>query len=93
MIFNIYDLFQLIGGLIISIGYLPQLIQIIKTKSVQDLNIQTFVSIFLSIVFFEVYAIHLVFTGSGLMFLVTNTASLILSGTLCFLILLYRNKK
>ena len=89
MIFNIL---QLIGGLILSFGYIPQIIQIIKTKSVNDLNLKTFLSVFIGILFMEIYAINLVINKVGYMFLVTNSMSLILTGLMCILIIKFRNK-
>ncbi len=89
----IFNLLQLIGGIILTIGYIPQITQILKTKSVEDLNLTTFSSIFIGVGLMEIYAINLVLTGSGLMFLITNSMSLILAGIMVFLILLYRNKK
>ncbi len=86
----IFDIIQLIGGVILTIGYIPQIKQILKTKSVTDLNFQTFLLIFLGILCMEIYAINLVVNNSGHMFLVTNTMALILSGFVCFLILKYR---
>jgi len=89
MIFNIL---QLIGGLILSFGYIPQIIQIIKTKSVNDLNLKTFLSVFIGILFMEIYAINLVINKVGYMFLVTNSMALILTGIMCILIIKFRNK-
>ena len=37
----IFDLLQLAGGFILSFGYVPQIIQIIKTRSASDLNLKT----------------------------------------------------
>jgi MtN3 and saliva related transmembrane protein len=87
MIFNIL---QLLGGLILSFGYIPQIIQIIKTKSVKDLNFKTFLSVFVGILLMEIYAVNLVLCGSGAMFLVTNTMALMLTGIMVGLILAYR---
>ena len=89
MIFNIL---QLIGGLILSFAYIPQIIQIIKTKSVNDLNLKTFLSVFIGILFMEIYAINLVINKVGYMFLVTNSMALILTGLMCILIMKFRNK-
>ena len=89
MIFNIL---QLIGGLILSFGYIPQIIQIIKTKSVNDLNLKTFLFVFIGILFMEIYAINLVINKVGYMFLVTNSMALILTGLMCILIMKFRNK-
>lgn len=89
-----FDFLQLAGGLILSVGYVPQIIQIIETKSVKDLSIKTFLSIFIGILLMEIYAAHLVFWQSaGHAFLITNTASLILSSIVVFLIVKYKNKK
>jgi len=89
---NIYDILQLIGGLILAIGYTPQLIQIIKTKSVEDLNLNTFLSIFIGIALMEIYSVNLVKHGSGTAFFITNSLSLFIAGLMCFLILKYKNK-
>ena len=88
----IFDLLQLIGGIILSFGYIPQIAQIIKTKSVNDLNLKTFLSVFIGILFMEVYAVNLAVNKTGYMFLITNSMALILSGIMCILILKFRNK-
>lgn len=86
-----FDILELIGGFIISFAYIPQLRQIIRTKSVSDLNLKTFVFIFIGVVCMELYAINLYFAhNSGGMFLVANTMSLSASGSMCALILKYR---
>lgn len=84
---NVFDILQLIGGIILAIGYIPQIIQIIKTKSCSDLNITTYVLLMLGIGLMEIYAMKLVLSsGYGLMFLVTNTISLFMVGVVNFLI-------
>lgn len=88
---NIFGLFQLIGGIIMSVGYIPQIKQILKTKSSEGLNIKSFGMIFTGIVLYEIYAVSLVVTErSGHMYLVTNSVSTILSGTMCLLIKIFR---
>lgn len=90
---NIFDLLQLIGGFILCVGEVPQIMQMVHTKSVQDLNFATFASIFLGVLLMEIYAIHLVVVcNAGLMFLITNSLSLLLAGIICVLILRYRSK-
>ena len=63
-----YDIIQIVGGIIISVGYLPQIIQILKTRSVQDLNLNTYAMIFLGICLMEIYAINLVLSGRAMPF-------------------------
>ncbi len=89
---NIYDILQLIGGLVLAVGYVPQLIQIAQTKSVEDLNLNTFLSIFIGIGLMEIYSFNLVKHGSGTAFLITNSLSLFIAGLMCVLILKYKNK-
>ena len=88
----IFDILQLIGGLILSFGYIPQIIQIFKTKSVNDLNLKSFLFIFIGILFMEIYAVNLIINKVGYMFLVTNSMALILTGIMCILIIKFRNK-
>lgn len=91
---NIFGLFQLIGGIIMSVGYIPQIRQIIRTKSSEGLNMKTFAMIFAGILLYEIYAISLVLKdSSGYMYLLTNTISMILSGTMCLLITVFKPRK
>jgi len=84
---------QLIGGIILAVGYIPQIKQIIRTKSCKDLNAKSYLLIFLGVALMEVYAVDLVIKGSGLMFLITNSAALAINGLLCVLILYYRKDR
>ena len=91
---NLFGLFQLIGGIIMSVGYIPQIAQILRTKSSEGLNIKSFGMIFAGILLYEVYAISLVvLESSGIMYLITNSISTFLSGLMCLLIKIYENKE
>jgi len=85
-----FDTLQLIGGLILAFGYIPQIVQIIRTKSCKDLNLKSYLLVFLGVALMEVYAVNLALNGSGGMFLVTNSMALLINGVLCGLILAYR---
>lgn len=85
-----FDALQLAGGIILSVGYIPQIIKLIKTKSSRDFNLKTFLMVLFGITFMEVYAVNLTMNGSGAMFLVTNTMSLIIQIVLVTLIYKYR---
>jgi MtN3 and saliva related transmembrane protein len=89
----LFALFQLIGGVILSFGWIPQIVQIIRTKSVKDLNQKTFWLLFAGIGLMEVYAVSLALDGVGYAFLITNTMSLVLIVFLLALILMYRGKE
>ncbi len=90
MLFNVL---QLIGGIMLSFGYIPQIIQIVKTKSTEDLNMKTFVMTLIGISLMETYAINLVVHGSGIAFLITNSLSLITAAVIVILMITYRRKK
>ena len=87
-----FDALQLIGGAIMSFGQIPQILQILKTKSAKDLNLNTFAMMFTGILLMEIYAVNLVLNGSGGAFLITNTISLIASSIMVSLILKYGRK-
>ena len=86
-----FDTLQLLGGIILSVGYIPQIIKLIKTKSAEDFNVKTFIIVWIGIFFMEIYAVDLSIGGSGLMYLITNTMSLLVQSVLVVLILKYRN--
>lgn len=90
---SFYDALQLIGGLILAIGYIPQIYQLIKTKSSRDINLKTYLMMSLGVGLMEIYAVNLVFSGSGLMFLITNTISLLCAITVSMLVIIYRKDK
>lgn len=87
-----FDILQLGGGIIMSFGQIPQIVQILRTKSAADLNLKTYIMMFTGISLMEVYAINLVIQGSGGAFLATNSFSLITSGIMIVLILKYGKK-
>lgn len=88
-----FDYLQLLGGFVLALGYIPQIIQIITTHSCRDLNLRTYLAMVLGIGLMEVYAINLVLNESGLMFLITNSVSLLLVIFICLLIIAMRKVK
>lgn len=89
-----FNILQFIGGIILSVGYLPQIYKIYKTKSVRDFSRMYVGGIFVGIIFMEAYAVYMYFVmGTAGAFLVTNTISLILSGIEFLLINLYWNRE
>lgn len=87
----VIDILQFIGGIILSIGYIPQLRQIIKTKSVKDLNITYLKSLVVGIGLMEIYAVYNI--GVTLMFFVTNTISFILAVVMLVLFKIYEKSE
>jgi MtN3 and saliva related transmembrane protein len=87
-----FALCQFIGGIVLTFGMIPQIIQIIKTKSVNDLNFKTYATVLFGVILMEVYAVSLLISGVGTPFFVTNTLSLIIQLIVVLLILKYRRK-
>lgn len=91
---NVFDIIQLLGGVILAIGYIPQIVQLTCTRSCKDLNLKTYLAMVVGISLMELYAINLVLRDSGLMFLITNSISLLLVIYICLLIIaMRRNQK
>lgn len=89
----LFALCQLVGGMILTIGIIPQIHQIIKTKSVKDLNLKSSVMVLIGIILMEIYAISLFISGFGIPFFITNTFSLLLQLITVFLIIKYKVTK
>lgn len=86
----LFALMQLLGGIILSVGWIPQIMQIIRTKSVADLSLNAYLLMLLGIGLMEAYALRLAADGTGLAFLITNTLSLAVVSIVVLLILRYR---
>ena len=72
---TIYDILQLVGGMILSIGSIPQIEQIVRTKSVKDINLTSIITLIIGMLLMQIYAVHAGLT----MFIITNTISLLLA--------------
>lgn len=89
----IFSMLQFVGGIILSIGYIPQIVKIIQTKSVKDFSLLYLGGVFVGIVFMESYAVYMWFElHQAGAFMITNTISTILSGTEFALVLYFTNK-
>ena len=88
---TIHELFQLAGGIILAVGYIPQIIQIIKTRSIRDLNRKTYIAICLGIGLMEIYAYNQWRQGLARMFFITNTVSLVMVCIILFLMLIFKD--
>jgi len=82
---NPFGILQLLGGVILSTGYIPQIRQILRTRSTKDISLPFFVQVVLGICCMEVYALYLLVTKGEVFFLLTNTTSLVLSTTVVVL--------
>lgn len=85
-----FAILQIIGGIVLSLGWIFQIDQIIKTKSVKDINTKTIGSIMFGITCMEIYAISLLIQGIGIAFFITNTIAFFINLTVLILIFKYR---
>jgi MtN3 and saliva related transmembrane protein len=86
----LFTVMQLAGGIILSLGWIPQIVQILKTKSVADLSLKSYLLMLLGIGLMEAYAVNLAAEGVGLAFLITNSLSLGIVSAVVLLVLRYR---
>ncbi|HEY5501874.1 MAG TPA: PQ-loop domain-containing transporter [Candidatus Anoxymicrobiaceae bacterium] len=85
---------QIVGGCIMLVGYFPQVAQIVRTKTVRDLNIKMFVMLSVGLLMMEAYAIGIVVHDhSGQAYLITNTLGLAVNITVAGLIAYYRKPR
>ena len=93
-ILTVFSALQLVGGIILAVGYFPQIAKIIRTKSANDFHLPTYVMLSVGIGMMESYAIVLlVVTHAGGAFLATNTLSFLLVLTMAILIKKFRTVK
>lgn len=91
---ELFNILQFIGGIILSFGYIPQIIKIIRTKSVGDFSRVYLGGICLGVAFMEAYAIYMWFVlHTAGAFMITNTIALTLCTTEFLLVLKYRKRK
>lgn len=88
----LFAILQLIGGVILSIGWVPQIILMCRERSAKGLHLNTVLSMFTGVLLMEIYAWDLISSGTGYAFLITNTMSLLLLTIVLFLALWYRRK-
>lgn len=87
------NLLQMLGGIILSVGYIPQIRQIIKTRDVSGLNFNYTLMVFIGCFCMEVYAIYNLMQGVAGMFFITNTLSTALAGTMFALKLIFSKRE
>lgn len=89
---NIFDILQLIGGAILAVGYIPQIIKLIRTKSAKDFSITAYSLVLFGVALMELYGAYYFTQGESVMFFVTNTLSLVIMAIVFVLIAFYSIK-
>jgi MtN3 and saliva related transmembrane protein len=89
---TIYDILQIISGILAISAFMPQIVKTIKTKSVGDMSLPMFSINFTAACLAEIYAFHLWKEQDEPAFLITNSMVMIGAGTMLFLLLRYRKR-
>jgi len=87
-----FSALQLIGGIILCSGYIPQIVKVIKTKSAKNISLTFFLMVLAGVLLYEVYCFYLLSLGTGHAFLITNTVSVVCVSIMVILILKYGGK-
>ena len=86
-----FDFLQLFGGILLTIGYIPQIRKILRTRHVESFDLSAFSIIAIGIGFMQAYATYQWFVlGVAGAFMITNTISFVISLVMVGLIVLYR---
>jgi MtN3 and saliva related transmembrane protein len=90
---TIYDILQLVSGVLAVSAFIPQIVKTLKTKSVGDISPPMFALNVIAATLAEFYALNLWKEQDEPAFLITNSMILLGSSTLLFLLLRYRKRK
>jgi uncharacterized protein with PQ loop repeat len=53
-----FDVLVLVGGLVVAFGTIPQIEQMVRTKSVNDINLTNVILTLIGIVMMMIYSVH-----------------------------------
>src|SRR3712207_3171004 len=89
---NIFDMLQLLGGIILVVSYFPQIHKLLKTKDATGLSAPFFGVLIFGMSLMCINAFHLISLGT-LSYAITQTANILLSTVVLSLILYYNSTK
>jgi MtN3 and saliva related transmembrane protein len=78
-----------LSGIIVALAYIPQEVRIFKLKSSRDVSIWMYMTMLISVIGYEVYAL----TVNEPVMIFANTLALIQVLIMIFLIVRYRNER
>lgn len=91
---HFFDTLQLFGGILLTLGYVPQIRKILRTRNVESFDLTGFSIIAFGIGCMEAYACYQwFFKKAAGAFMITNTISFLIALALVGLILYYRKHK
>ncbi len=83
--FFMYELFGVVGGVLIAISWLPQIFKMVKNKSARDISISFLVIVLLGSLFLTIYSIYI----NDVVFISLNAAATLNTIAVLFLSLWY----
>ena len=87
---TIPEIFQFLGGLLLTLAAVPQITQVYITKNVKGLNLTTFTMILVGNAFKSIYGIYMAINGYGIILIITTSMSFTIISILIILIIYYR---
>lgn len=82
------EIFQILGCVVMAVGYIPQAIQTIKTRSCDESNIKQYMTMVVGLGMTEGYALSMAMTSSrGNLLFIFNTVFFLLALAMCLLVL------
>jgi MtN3 and saliva related transmembrane protein len=76
-----------IAGILMSVGYIPQAVKIVRRKSVKDISLISFLVVFFGVIVWLAYGISI----SDLPLIITNAIGAITIGIIVLLYVKYRD--
>lgn len=68
---------QLLGGILVAISWIPQILQAIKGKTAHEVDLKPLAFLFVGSLLMEIYSIILALQGEAITLLITNTINLV----------------
>ncbi len=87
------EIFQLLGGMILTFAALPQITQVYITKDVRGLNLTTYLMILVGNGLKSIYGIYMAINGYSTVLIITTGLSMVIITILVLMVIYYRKHK
>ena len=84
------EIFQLLGGILLTFAALPQISQVYITKDVRGLNLTTFLMILVGNGMKSIYGIYMAINGYSTVLIITTGLSMVIISILVLMVIYYR---
>lgn len=90
---TIMDIFQLLGGFLLGISYIPMIKLLFKTKSAKNQSISFWIILVVGLFLFELNALYLLLTLGQFSYAISQTINLVFASIVLIQLLIYKNRK